>query len=158
MPPTTLAGTVQESKSQRQERLKSRFRDRGGCVLVTSNVSVSLINIDYCSIFVPSEGNELADILRARGVNGESPIKKRAPRKKSAVTPKPRPSAPSTVARSKTPRAGNPKRAARKSSAVPGHPDENRPPLFKKRYDTSNPARLSEGNRTPGTLLRPRSQ
>ena len=32
MPPTALTGTVKESKSQRQERLKSRFRDRGGCV------------------------------------------------------------------------------------------------------------------------------
>ena len=37
MPPTVLTGTVKESKSQRQERLKSRFRDRGGCVLVTPN-------------------------------------------------------------------------------------------------------------------------
>jgi hypothetical protein len=32
MPTTSLAGNVQESKAQRQERLKSRFRDRGGCV------------------------------------------------------------------------------------------------------------------------------
>jgi len=121
-------------------------------------MSASLINVNYCSIFVPSEGNALADILLSRGVNGESPIKKRAPRKKSAVTPKPRPSAASGVARSKTPRAGAPKRAARKSSAIPGHGDENQPPAAKKRNDTSNPARLSEGRRTHGAPLRPKSQ
>ncbi|KAH9974581.1 hypothetical protein BGW80DRAFT_1301395 [Lactifluus volemus] len=61
-------GTVQDSKAKRQEHLKSCFRDLG-------------------SIFVPSEGNVLADIPLSRGANGESPIKKRASRK-SAVTPK----------------------------------------------------------------------
>jgi hypothetical protein len=30
------------------------------------------------SIFVPSEANPLVDILLARGINGESPSKKRA--------------------------------------------------------------------------------
>ena len=30
MSPGQLAGTVQDSKAKRQERLKSRFRDRGG--------------------------------------------------------------------------------------------------------------------------------
>ncbi|KAH9969978.1 hypothetical protein BGW80DRAFT_1333880, partial [Lactifluus volemus] len=54
MSPANLPGTVQDSKSKRQERLKSRIRDhRGG-------------------IFVPSEGNVLADILLSHGVNGES--------------------------------------------------------------------------------------
>ncbi|KAH8978518.1 hypothetical protein EDB92DRAFT_558878 [Lactarius akahatsu] len=50
MSPGQLVETVQDSKAKRQERLKSRFRDRGG-------------------IFVPAEGNDLAQLLLARGVN-----------------------------------------------------------------------------------------
>jgi hypothetical protein len=36
MTTTSLARTVQDSKAQRQERLKTRFRDRGGCVFSAS--------------------------------------------------------------------------------------------------------------------------
>ncbi|KAI0920523.1 hypothetical protein AcV5_010237 [Taiwanofungus camphoratus] len=56
---------VEESRTKRIERLKSRFRDRGG-------------------VFVPSAHNALLDILLARGVNGESPSKLRN-RRRSAV-------------------------------------------------------------------------
>ncbi|KAH9974568.1 hypothetical protein BGW80DRAFT_1458110 [Lactifluus volemus] len=85
------AGTVQDNKAKRQEWLKSRFRHLG-------------------SIFVPSEGNVLADILLSRGVNGGSPIKKRASCK-SAVTPKSRaPAASKAAAKSKTSRTGTSKR------------------------------------------------
>ncbi|KAH9034475.1 hypothetical protein EDB85DRAFT_1947493 [Lactarius pseudohatsudake] len=108
MSPGQLVGTVQDSKAKRQERLKSRFRDRGG-------------------IFVPAEGNGLAQLLLARGVNGESPIKRRSPRKSTAArrtTPK---SARSAKVATKTPRTA-PKRA-RKSTVVPDAnlEDENLP-------------------------------
>lgn len=108
MSPGQLAGTVQDSKAKRQERLKSRFRDRGG-------------------IFVPAEGNDLAQLLLARGVNGESPTKRRSPRKSTAArrtTPK---SARSAKVATKTPRTA-PKRA-RKSTVVPDAnlADENAP-------------------------------
>ena len=43
MTATSLAGTVQESKAQRQERLKNRFRDRGGCVFLALLAPDSLI-------------------------------------------------------------------------------------------------------------------
>ncbi|KAI0298463.1 hypothetical protein B0F90DRAFT_1861456 [Multifurca ochricompacta] len=106
---TKLAETVQDSKAKRQERLKSRFRDRGG-------------------IFVPAEGNDLLNILLARGVNGESPSKKRAaaaaPRQSAAVTPKSRASTSTAMgARMKTPRTAL-KRSARKYVVVPNVRDE----------------------------------
>jgi hypothetical protein len=52
--PALLAATVQDSKAQRQERLKTRFRDRGGCVLFASlprvfsvvHLTCSFININ----------------------------------------------------------------------------------------------------------------
>ncbi len=45
MPTTSsLAGTVQGSKVQRQERLKSRFRDRGGCVRLPRFLACSWIH------------------------------------------------------------------------------------------------------------------
>ena len=110
--------------------------------------------ITESSIFVPSEGNALVDILLLRGVNGESPVKKRTPRKKSTRTLKTRPpAAASRVAGSKTPRAGAPKRASRKPAAAPRDADENDPPLAKKRRNTSKRAKLSEGRRTPGAPL-----
>jgi hypothetical protein len=40
MSPGQPVGTVQESKAKRQERLKSRFRDRGGYVLSLNSLSV----------------------------------------------------------------------------------------------------------------------
>ncbi|KAN0118808.1 hypothetical protein V8E52_004919 [Russula decolorans] len=126
MPTTSLAGNVQESKAQRQERLQSRFRDRGG-------------------IFVPSEGNALVEILLARGVNGESPAKKRPPRK-SAVTPKPR----SSASRTKTSRTGASTRASRKSAFVASEGDENYPPSMKKRRGTSGTSKLQVSKRTNG--------
>ena len=153
MPPATLTGTVEDSKAKRQERLKSRFRDRGGCVFTSFNAFLHVRPANQHrlrSIFVPSEGNVLVDILLARGINGESPAKKRAPRKRGARAPKSRPSAVSRVARSKTPRTGSPKRAARKSAAIPSDADENYAPPAKKRHDTSKSAKLSEGRRTPG--------
>ncbi|KAG1791116.1 uncharacterized protein HD556DRAFT_1387710 [Suillus plorans] len=51
-----LPVTVEESKAQRLQRQQARFRDRGGA-------------------FVPSEKNVLKDILLARTVSGESPLK-----------------------------------------------------------------------------------
>jgi hypothetical protein len=44
MPPASLTGAVHESKAQRQERLKSRFRDRGGWVFALHNASPGLAN------------------------------------------------------------------------------------------------------------------
>jgi hypothetical protein len=45
MSPGQLAGaTVQDSKAKRQERLKSRFRDRGGYVLSPLYIPGSLVN------------------------------------------------------------------------------------------------------------------
>ncbi|KAI9429018.1 hypothetical protein H4582DRAFT_390211 [Lactarius indigo] len=109
MLPGQLVGTVQDSKAKRQERLKSRFRDRGG-------------------IFVPAEGNDLAQLLLARGVNGESPTKRRSPRKSTTArrtTPK---SARSTKVATKTPRTAS--KRARKSTVVPdtNQADENAAP------------------------------
>ncbi|KAI0287881.1 hypothetical protein BC826DRAFT_1041928 [Russula brevipes] len=131
MPPASLAGTVEDSKTQRHERLKSRFRDRGG-------------------IFVPPEGNDLVGILLARGVNGESPFKKRAPRKKkSLATSTPRPSTPAAKAtKTKTPRTRAPRPAPRKSAAVPSEGDENRPHPTKKRRGTSKASKSQKGKRT----------
>lgn len=93
-----LVGTVQDSKAKRQERLKSRFRDRGG-------------------IFVPAEGNALAQLLLARGVNGESPAKRRSPRKSTVARPTAPKSARSAKVATKTPRAAS--KRARKSTVVP---------------------------------------
>ncbi|KAH9177942.1 hypothetical protein EDB89DRAFT_1931866 [Lactarius sanguifluus] len=103
MSPGQLVGTVQDSKAKRQERLKSRFRDRGG-------------------IFVPAEGNDLAQLLLARGVNGESPTKRRSPRKSTAArrtTPKSARSV-KVVTGTKTPRTA-PKRARKSANLA----DEN---------------------------------
>ena len=155
MPTTSLAGNVQESKAQRQERLKSRFRDRGGCVHLPRSLACSWMSvpthafIDITSIFVPSEGNPLVDILLSRGVNGESPVKKRPPRK-SAHTPKPR----SSASRTKTPRTGPSKRAPRKSALNASEGDENYPPSVKKRRDTSRTSKLQMSERANGALLR----
>lgn len=102
---------------------------------------------------MPSEVNPLVDILLARGINGESPVKKRASRK-SAVTPKPRPSTSSRAARTKTPRPGSPKRTARKSAAIPNDGDENNPPPARKRRGASKNSKLQESKRTKGALLR----
>lgn len=98
---------------------------------------------------MPSEGNALVDILLARGVNGESPVKKRPPRK-SALTPKPR----SSASRTKTPRTGASKRAQRKSAFVASEGDENYPPSMKKRRGTSRTSKLQVSKRTNGALLR----
>ncbi|EED78579.1 predicted protein [Postia placenta Mad-698-R] len=56
--PMAEAATVEASRAKRIERLKSRYRDRGG-------------------IFVPATHNPLLDILLSRGVDGESPSKAR---------------------------------------------------------------------------------
>ncbi|KAF8259723.1 hypothetical protein EI94DRAFT_1750792 [Lactarius quietus] len=96
MSPGQLAATVQDSKAKRQERLKSRFRDRGG-------------------IFVPAEGNVLAQILLERGVNGESPAKRRSPRKSTAARSTPK-SARSAKVATKTPRTTS--KRARKSTVA----------------------------------------
>jgi hypothetical protein len=87
--------------------------------------------------------------LLARGVNGESPVKKRPPRK-SAHTPKPR----SSASRTKTPRTGASRRAPRKSAFVASEGDENHPPSMKKRRDTSRTSKLQVSKRTNGALLR----
>lgn len=47
--PALLAATVQDSKAQRQERLKTRFRDRGGCVLFASLPRVFSVVHPTCS-------------------------------------------------------------------------------------------------------------
>jgi hypothetical protein len=95
---------------------------------------------------VPSEGNPLADILLSRGVNGESPLKKRPP-KKSIRTPKPH----SSASRTKTPRTGASKRAPSKSTRVG---DENYPPSMKKPRGMSRTPKLQVSERTNGALLR----
>ena len=100
---------------------------------------------------MPSERNVLVDILLARGVNGESPVKRRPPRK-SARTPKPHSSA--SRSRTKTPRTGASKRALCKSSFVATVGDENYPPSVKKRRDTSKTSKLKVSERTNGALLR----
>jgi hypothetical protein len=124
MSPGQLPGTVQDSKVKRQERLKSRFRDRGGYVFSlhhsVPHVLSRLTNFagNYTRIFVPAEGNVLAQVLLARGVNGESPVKRRSPRKSTAArnaTPK---SVRSAKVATKTPRTAS--RRARKSIVVPG--------------------------------------
>lgn len=45
MPTTSLAGNVQESKAQRLERLKSRFRNRGGCVRLLPSFAYSWMSV-----------------------------------------------------------------------------------------------------------------
>ena len=150
MPTTSRAGNVQDSRAQRLERLKSRFRDRGGCVRLLRSLACSWMSVrlthssTLTSIFVPSEGNALVDILLARGVNGDSPVKKRPPRK-SALTPKPR----SSASRTKTPRTGASKRAPRKSASVG---DENYPPSVKKRRDPSRTSKLQASKKKDGAL------
>jgi hypothetical protein len=103
---------------------------------------------------VPSEGNVLVDMLLARGINGESPVKKRAPRKKPSVTPKTRTPSMTIVSRvlgSTTPRTDAPKRTSRKSAAAPSDVDENKHPPPKKR---SKRTKSADGRRTPGAPLR----
>jgi hypothetical protein len=97
---------------------------------------------------VPSEVNPLVDILLSRGVNGESPVKKRPPRK-SAHTPKPR----SSASRTKTPRTGASKRAPRKSAFNASGGDENYPASVKKRRDASRTSKL-QVSKANGALLR----
>lgn len=101
---------------------------------------------------MPSEENALVQILLARGINGESPVKRRASRK-SVLTPKPRASAASRAPHTKTPRTTTPKRAARKSAAAPSAGDENYPPQPKKRRNTSKASKLQEDRRRNGALL-----
>jgi hypothetical protein len=71
-------------------------------------------------IFVPAEGNALAQLLLERGVNGESPLKRRSPRKSTATrtTPKNARSTKAAAATTKTPRTVS--KRARKSTVAPG--------------------------------------
>ncbi|KAN0141815.1 hypothetical protein V8E53_000277 [Lactarius tabidus] len=136
MSPGQLAGaTVQDSKAKRQERLKSRFRDRGG-------------------IFVPAEGNALAQILLERGVNGESPMKRRSPRKSTTTRSTPKSARTAKVA-TKTPRTA-PKRA-RKSTVVPDASavDEPRGAPATKR---TNKRPGTSTSKTPKAQSRPRKK
>ncbi|KAH9837699.1 uncharacterized protein C8Q71DRAFT_556983 [Rhodofomes roseus] len=57
--------SVEESRAKRVERLQSKYRNRGG-------------------VFQPATHNALLDILLSRGVNGESPSKRRKSRKSFA--------------------------------------------------------------------------
>lgn len=98
---------------------------------------------------MPSEGNPLVDILLSRGVNGESPVKKRRPRK-SAHTPKAR----SSASRTKTPRTGASKRAPCKSTFAARVGDENYPPSMKKRGGMSRTPKSQVREGTKGALLR----
>ena len=159
MQPASLAGTTQDSKVKRQERLKSRFRDRGGCVFISWRVLGSPFN--DCSIFVPLESNPLVDILLARGINGDSPAKRRSLRK-SALTPKLPRSAASKVTQTKTPTRSptkTPHTGARKSAARKLHPSrnegkENCAPRPRKLRDSSNvQKRLRGDRRTDGAPL-----
>jgi hypothetical protein len=115
-----------------------------------------------CSIFVPSEGNPLVDILLARGINGESPLKRRPPRK-AALTPKPPRPAASSVTQTKTPTrtpTKTPLTGARKSAAHQRRPPrndgkENCPPRSRKSRNTlKGQKRLQEDRRRDGALLR----
>ncbi|KAI0314943.1 hypothetical protein OF83DRAFT_1134370 [Amylostereum chailletii] len=100
MPPP-LIGTVEESKAQRLERHKARFRERGG-------------------VFVPREKNVLLEILLARGVNGDSPTKPQP----SGPSPRkaPRKSAASSSKAAKKPKA--PRKSTKKSVAAAGEDDD----------------------------------
>lgn len=71
----------------------------------------------HTRIFVPAEGNALAQILLERGVNGESPIKQRPPRKSTTTRSTPK-SARSAKVATKTPRTAS--KRARKSTVAPG--------------------------------------
>ena len=71
----------------------------------------------HTRIFVPAEGNALAQILLERGVNGESPIKQRPPRKSTTTRSTPK-SARSAKVATKTPRTVS--KRARKSTVAPG--------------------------------------
>ena len=66
---------------------------------------------------MPAEGNALAQILLERGVNGESPIKQRPPRKSTTTRSTPK-SARSAKVATKTPRTVS--KRARKSTVAPG--------------------------------------
>ena len=66
---------------------------------------------------MPAEGNALAQILLERGVNGESPIRQRPPRKSTTTRSTPK-SARSAKVATKTPRTAS--KRARKSTVAPG--------------------------------------
>ncbi|KZT68082.1 hypothetical protein DAEQUDRAFT_738986 [Daedalea quercina L-15889] len=73
--------SVEESRAKRAERLQSKYRNRGG-------------------VFKPATHNALLDILLSRGVNGESPSKRRKSRKSFALLQ--RSSEPPTIERRKS--------------------------------------------------------
>jgi hypothetical protein len=106
------------------------------------------------SIFVPSKGNPLVDILLARGVNGESPIKKRASRK-STATPKLCTPTISKAARTKTPRAGSSKHGTHKSVAASNKKKgkENFSPAKKKRGGTLKSTKLQKSRTDDGAHI-----
>ena len=67
---------------------------------------------------MPAEGNAFVQVLLARGVNGESPIKRRSPRKSTTARPTTPKSVRSAKVATKTPRTAS--KRARKSIVVPG--------------------------------------
>lgn len=79
-----LAVPVEDSRAQRIQRQQSRFRDRGGSVAASFNSQWPLMiytnSFSVHRIFVPSNKNTLIDILLARSVTGESPVKQRKER------------------------------------------------------------------------------
>jgi hypothetical protein len=103
---------------------------------------------------VPAEGNALAQILLERGVNGESPMKRRSPRKSTTTRSTPKSARTAKVA-TKTPRTA-PKRA-RKSTVVPDASavDEPRGAPATKR---TNKRPGTSTSKTPKAQSRPRKK
>ena len=78
---------------------------------------------------MPAEGNALAQILLERGVNGESPIKQRPPRKSTTTRSTPK-SVRSAKVATKTPRTAS--KRTRKSTVAPGVSVAEEPKTAKK--------------------------
>ena len=86
---------------------------------------------------MPAEGNALAQILLGRGVNGESPMKRRSPRKSTTTRSTPK-SARSAKVATKTPRTAS--KRARKSTVAPGASVAEEPKTAKKNKRPSTSA------------------
>ena len=108
---------------------------------------------------MPAEGNPLVELLLARGVNGESPIKRRSPRKSTAArhttTPKSVRSAKLAI---KTPRTAS--KRARKSIVVPDAElaDEDALPQSRVATTKKNKARSTSNSKTPKSRSRPHTE
>ena len=110
---TDLTLGVEESRAKRHQRQQSRFRDRGGFVLLYRKRDALLT--PFYSIFKPSNRNTLVDILMGR--RAASP--KKSMRRSTSRSPSKRAKTPSmpelndsTVSLTKTPRKTRPPKAS----------------------------------------------